>query len=108
MRGVNIHVDFVMMQCTKNKNLTPLRINNTYEGILPCCRPQQLRCFGLRDSFLPLPRVPLLTQLHHVATGPSPRYHGALEFGSLRSRLRPADYAVAGTCKPPDKLKFTG
>ena len=24
MRGVNIHVDFVMIQCTKNKNLTPL------------------------------------------------------------------------------------
>ena len=32
MTGVNIHVDFVMMQCTKNKNLTPLRINNTYGG----------------------------------------------------------------------------
>ena len=24
MRGVNIHVDFVMIQCTKNKSLTPL------------------------------------------------------------------------------------
>ena len=24
MRGVNIHADFVMIQCTKNKNLTPL------------------------------------------------------------------------------------
>ena len=99
MRGVNIHVDFVMIQCTKNKNLTPLRINNTYGGMPPCCRPQQLRCFGLRDSFLPLPRVPLLTQLHHVATGPSPRYHGALEFGSLRSQHH---------IKQPDKLKFIG
>ena len=38
----------------------------------------------LRDpnSFLPLPRVPLLTQLHHVATSPLPRYHGALKFDS--------------------------
>ena len=99
MRGVNIHVDFVMIQCTKNKKLTPLRINNTYGGMLPCCRPQQLRCFGLRDSFLPLPRVPLLTQLHHVATGPSPRYHGALKFGSLRSQHH---------IKLPDKLSFIG
>ncbi len=24
MRGVNIHADFVMIQCAKNKNLTPL------------------------------------------------------------------------------------
>ena len=67
--------------------------------MLPCCRPQQLRCFGLRDSFLPLPRVPLLTQLHHVATGPSPRYHGALKFGSLRSQYH---------IKLPDKLQFIG
>ena len=99
MRGVNIHVDFVMIQCTKNKNLTPLRINNTYGGMPPCYRPQQLRCFGLRDSFLPLPRVPLLTQLHHVATGPSPLYHGALKFGSLRSQYH---------IKLPDKLQFIG
>ena len=67
--------------------------------MLPCCRPQQLRCFGLRDSVLPLPRVPLLTQLHHVATGPSPRYHGALKFGSLRSQHH---------IKLPDKLKVVG
>ena len=66
-------------------------------GMLPCCRPQQLRCFGLRDSFLPLPRVSLLTQLHHVATGPSPRYHGALKFGSLRSQHH---------IKLPDKSEF--
>jgi hypothetical protein len=32
-----------------------------------------------------------------VATGPSPRYHGALEFGSLRSQHH---------IKLPDKLKF--
>ena len=68
-------------------------------GMLPCCRPQQLRCFGLRDSVLPLPRVPLLTQLHHVATGPSPRYHGALKFGSLRLQYH---------IKLLDKLQFIG
>ena len=35
MRGVNIHVDFVMIQRTKNKKLTSLRINNTYGGCHP-------------------------------------------------------------------------
>ena len=35
MRGVNIHADFAMIQCTKNKNLTSLS--------LPLCHPAMRR-----------------------------------------------------------------
>ncbi len=47
MRGVNIHVDFVMIQCTKNKNLTILSH--------PLCHPA---IGGVRITFIPDPGVP--------------------------------------------------
>jgi len=56
MRGVNIHADFVMIQCMKNKNLTPLShplchpairrgSNNVYSG--PGVPPFGLPCLGV-------------------------------------------------------------
>ena len=61
MRGVNIHADFVMIQCTKNKNLTPLSH--------PLCHPAIRR--GSNNVYSG-PRVPPLTRLSCLGVGRKP------------------------------------
>ena len=74
MRGVNIHVDFVMIQCTKNKNLTPLSH--------PLCHPAIRRGSNIVYSG---PRVPPLTRLYPGLSYTASPYGEAQKFGSLRS-----------------------
>ena len=97
MRGVNIHVDFVMIQCTKNKNLTPLSH--------PLCHPAIRR--GSNNVYSG-PRVPPLTRLPCLGVGRMP------EDGTLGYHIPPRHTARLKNSvrfahiKHPDKLSFAG
>ena len=58
MRGVNIHVDFVMIQCTKNKKLTPLSH--------PLCHPDIRRGSVNFYSIPPVPPLRGFTGGYHM------------------------------------------
>ena len=94
MRGVNIHVDFVMIQCTKNKKLTPL--------IHPLCHPAIRRGSVNFYSIPPVPPLRGFTGGYHM-----PPRHAARLQDSARLRLPSSLCGLRrGMRHLPDKLKF--
>ena len=95
MRGVNIHVDFVMIQCTKNKNLTPLSH--------PLCHPAIRRGSVNFYSIPPVPPLRGFTGGYHM-----PPRHAARLQDSARLRL-PSSLCGLRRCMRhlPDKLQFS-
>lgn len=93
MRGVNIHADFVMIQCTKNKILTSLSH--------PLCTPP---FGGVRISFMPDPglRPSGCTPGYHM-----PPRHAARLQNSARLRLPSSPCGLRrGMHHLPDKFQF--
>ena len=96
MRGVNIHADFVMIQCTKNKNLTPLSH--------PLCHPAIRRGSVNFYSIPPVPPLRGFTGGYHM-----PPRHAARLLNSARLRLPSSPYGLRrGRRHLRDKLPFTG
>ena len=96
MRGVNIHADFVMIQCTKNKNLTPLSH--------PLCHPAIRRDSNNVYSGPGVPPFGLYPGLYHMP----PRHATRLQ-DSARLRLPSSPFGLRrGKRHLPDKLKFIG
>ena len=94
MRGVNIHVDFVMIQCTKNQNHTPLSH--------PLCHPAIRRGSVNFYSIPPVPPLRGFTGGYHMP----PRHTARLQ-DSARLRLPSSPCGLRrGMRHLPDKLQF--
>ena len=94
MRGVNIHADFLMIQCTKNKILTSLSH--------PLCHPAIRRGSVNFYSIPPVPPLRGFTGGYHM-----PPRHAARLQDSARLRLPSSPCGLLrGWRHLPDKLKF--
>ena len=91
MRGVNIHADFVMIQCTKNKNLTPLSY--------PLCHPSIRRS---SVNFYSIPPVPPLRGFTGATICRLAMRRGSEIPLAYGSRLRPAGFAEASAIRRED------
>ena len=76
MRGVNIHVDFVMIQCTKNKNLTLLSH--------PLCHPAMRRGSVNFYSIPPVPPLRGFTGGYHMPPCHTARLKNSVRFAHIK------------------------